>query len=830
MRFATRGFRRALATVACASLLPVAGWAQGKDAATTTPADPAAAQQEQVEEEEVLSAPEVAGKSLEVEAELQNLRDIAKETAPIQKILEALPEYEKKLRVDARETNQRIEASESLAKLREQKRRWEAEKRDLEARHAVVTARALEVGEAIGAHGTIKKEWSDRLEDAADKDVPEVVRTRIREVLNVAATTEQKLTSNQAGLLELQDRITGSLKLITTVIDEVQQAIDRSRSAVLGATAPPIWSIAQELALDEERIADRIAHSLEEERAVIYDYVVRRRDKLIVAGVFFVGFFTLLLFLRPRAQQQRLDGMHEDEATQLLRRPLSASFVLTLLIFSIFNPGMPQAVNSMAGVAILIPLAFFVWPIMTSRTRPVLIAVLVFVAIDRAREVIQDLPSIEQVLFTAELGVALLLFVWMMHSGRFKAIAGLSRWQRLIEVVQPVMLLLIALGFAATAMGWVRLGTILGESTMRSGYNAFAIWLIVQTATAVLLVTMASEWAQRLRVVRLHGILLTRRLRIGIQLLGFGYWLDRSLGFLGVRDPVYGAIETALSTPLEAGALAISLGGVLSFFVAIMLAVYSARFIKFVLDEEVMPRVHLPRGVPYAISASARYIVLALGFAAAVSAAGIDLSKVTLLAGALGVGIGFGLQNVVGNFVSGLILLFERPIQTGDTISVGTLMGEVRHIGIRASTVRDFDGAEVIVPNANLLSEMVTNWTYSDRQRRMEILIGVAYGTDPQQVIELLQRVVGEDEELLQEPGAIIHFMDFGDSSLDFRVRAWTDNFDDFWSIRSRLAIEINRAIKDAGITVAYPQRDLHLRSVDVAATQSEAQAPEGSS
>ena len=132
------------------------------------------------------------------------------------------------------------------------------------------------------------------------------------------------------------------------------------------------------------------------------------------------------------------------------------------------------------------------------------------------------------------------------------------------------------------------------------------------------------------------------------------------------------------------------------------------------------------------------YAVLLLGFLLAISAAGVDLNKVSLLAGAFGVGIGFGLQNVVNNFVSGLILLYERPVQLGDMVEVGGTTGEVRRIGIRSSTIRTPQGAEVIVPNSNLISDRVVNWTLSDRRRRMDIKVGVAYGTDPERVLALL--------------------------------------------------------------------------------------------
>jgi small-conductance mechanosensitive channel len=193
----------------------------------------------------------------------------------------------------------------------------------------------------------------------------------------------------------------------------------------------------------------------------------------------------------------------------------------------------------------------------------------------------------------------------------------------------------------------------------------------------------------------------------------------------------------------------------------------------------------------------------------------MDFTRVALFAGAFSVGIGFGLQTVVNNFVSGLVLLFERPIQIGDMVEVGTLRGEVRRIGARSSTVRTFDGAEVIVPNANLISEPVVNWTLSDRRRRLDLEVGVAYGTDPEAVLELLQGVGEAHSAVLETPKAEALFLEFGDSSLNFRLRVWIPRFEEGFTIRSQLSVAINAALRDAGIQIPFPQRDLHVRSVE---------------
>jgi len=188
------------------------------------------------------------------------------------------------------------------------------------------------------------------------------------------------------------------------------------------------------------------------------------------------------------------------------------------------------------------------------------------------------------------------------------------------------------------------------------------------------------------------------------------------------------------------------------------------------------------------------------------------MDRVALLLSALGVGIGFGLQNVVNNFVSGVILLFERPVRVGDRLQLDELFGDVTTIGIRASTVRTVDGADVIVPNGDFISTRVTNWTFADRKRRIILPVGVAYGTPPRRVLELLAEVAHAQPAVLAEPAPDVLFRGFGDSSLDFEIRVFTE--EDWIRVMSDLAVATAEALEAAGITIPFPQRDLHLRNI----------------
>jgi small-conductance mechanosensitive channel len=216
------------------------------------------------------------------------------------------------------------------------------------------------------------------------------------------------------------------------------------------------------------------------------------------------------------------------------------------------------------------------------------------------------------------------------------------------------------------------------------------------------------------------------------------------LTLVGRFDWAVQLVQDVVDAKFEIGAAAISTAAIFAGLLVLAGTYVVAKILRLVLDIELLPRLRLERGVSFAISAVVRYCFVTAGVLLAISAMGIGLTKVTLFAGAIGVGVGLGLQGVVNNFVSGLILLIERPITAGDVVQIGDSGGVVQSIGVRASTIRTSQGAEVIIPNADLISKAVTNWTLTDRKRGVEIEIGVAQGTEPESVIQLLVQAAAD--------------------------------------------------------------------------------------
>ncbi len=222
----------------------------------------------------------------------------------------------------------------------------------------------------------------------------------------------------------------------------------------------------------------------------------------------------------------------------------------------------------------------------------------------------------------------------------------------------------------------------------------------------------------------------------------------------------------------------------------------------------------LTGGERYAYATIAKYGVTLIGLALALGTVGIGWSNIQWLVAAVGLGLGFGLQEIFANFVSGLIILFERPIRVGDTVTVGDVSGVVHRIRIRATWITCFDRKELVVPNKEFVTTRLINWSHSDSIVRVEVPVGIAYGSDTERAIEVLRGVAGANEQLLQDPPPDVFFLGFGASSLDFELRAFSPAVEQRLPILHALHMEIDRAFRAAGIEIAFPQRDVHLRSV----------------
>ena len=277
----------------------------------------------------------------------------------------------------------------------------------------------------------------------------------------------------------------------------------------------------------------------------------------------------------------------------------------------------------------------------------------------------------------------------------------------------------------------------------------------------------------------------------------------------------WNAGAATVSRPLlKFGGMQLSLRTILYVIVFGVLLVYVSRRLTTLLSDRVLARKNIDIGVRQATVTILRYVLITAGFIILLQTAGIDLTALNVLAGAVGIGVGFGLQNVANNFISGLIILFERPIKVGDRIEVGNVEGDVIHIKARSTTVVTNDNIAIIVPNSNFITQNVINWSHMGKNVRFKIPVSVSYDSDVRLVEKLLLEAANENPDVLEEPAPGVRLLKFGDNGLQFELRAWSESL---LHRKGRLTSNLNFAILEKfrahGIEMPFPQRDIHIRT-----------------
>ena len=773
---------------------------------------------------EPVPLPKVAEQGEEVVRAARKLGSLAEPVPEVEEIEATLPEQSAQLEERAKRAKKLATDPSSLIALEEELKTWELAREQLATSLTLLTQRLVALEGALDDLALQRQVWKATEEAALQATAPGTVVERIRDVRQALRDAKRSVEQRRDALLSLQAQVAEEEKRARAALDALTEARNSFRSLILLRDSAPLWTAARQ---EQDDVAPELFETIGVRWRALQRFVEARKERFTGHGLLLAIALAGTLTLRRRASAWRADDPRLEASSVVFERPVSAALLLVFALNPLLHPRAPRLADALGVILIVIPVLRLLPRLLEPALVPAVYALSIFAVLDRVRDVLARSVFFERSLLLLEAIAALGFLAWMLRPGRLASLPAGTRIPRTLGITLRLALATLALSAIANTAGWVHMARALADGVLGSAYASVVIYGGVRVLRTALRAGLRSQTARRLGLVRRHGDDLNRWLRRGIHAGAFLIWGFFALTSFGLQDWAWKLIGDLLGAEAEFGSLGISLGDVLAFALTLLGAVWLSRLLRAVLEDELVPRLPAGRGVGYALTTTVHYAVLLLGFLLAISAAGVDLNKVSLLAGAFGVGIGFGLQNVVNNFVSGLILLYERPVQLGDMVEVGGTTGEVRRIGIRSSTIRTFQGAEVIVPNSNLISDRVVNWTFSDRRRRMDIKIGVAYGSEPGRVLALLTEVARAHPDVLSEPAPQALMLAFGESSLDFELRAWTGLYDNHIATQSELLVAIAHALGEAGIEVPFPQRDLHLRSADPAAARA-LRNPEG--
>jgi potassium-dependent mechanosensitive channel len=768
--------------------------------ATTGPADRA------------IPLPQIADRAEELDRWLGEVIDRLTPEADLLKDEEEVKSQAEELRKRVKQVDELLASQPTTLERQSEQRSWRVLSQKYATQSKSLTPRAADLEKEIHILDQQQLDWEATWDQIHQRSEIETVVERTSQELVAIRTTREALEEQLNLVLTLQNQVSQMDRQISDVLLRIQEAEDWSRSHLFEQDSRPLWEVHEFRNLNQA-LASGIRSFFDRSFKIAVEFL--RVHKFGIACLLTSYFLALLGAFKLRRQLEPAGGVAVSEmASKVLDSPFSIALLVALVGTMAYMRSAPLEIAVTFCILYMIPVLRFLPPLLEPPLRRLLYVLAVFYLLEGVYLLIRFPPLVRREVHSLIVLTALLCFSWLARPSRWRELTRPRRRFRILTIGIPLGLFLLASSLAANIFGFNSLAQILSLTTLVGAFAGTALYCAARILMLVLSTILRSNWARPVLETRTEQIEQIERWAWRVMIpLSFFLWLEAMSRLLTIYDALAGYVAWALSYPIGFERVHITLGNILSFLLILLVGYALANLLAFALRKLLLSRFPLQRGLPFTISKVTYYLLLVLVFLTALVNAGMELNKFTLVTGALGVGVGFGLQNIVNNFVSGLILLFERPIRVGDIVETKGQAGVVKRIGARSSTIQTGEDAEVIVPNSNLISNEVINWTLSSVRRRVDILVGVAYGTDLERVLSLLIEVAAANSGVTRNPKPESYFVSFGDSALNFELRFWTYQ-EDWFRLKSDVAVGVTKALREAHIEIPFPQREVHIRSV----------------
>ena len=692
---------------------------------------------------------------------------------------------------------------------------WNQQLNLVEDEMSNITSVIHDLDEKIYSLSTSATLWKNTQMAADENEMPETAGKRIDEVLYTIDTTLTTINNKVKITLELVNS-TSKLELdIETWIDRIKGIIQNKQHELFKTNQRSLFT------LDYFNTSNWNVLSSAKR---FFTIDVKNLGNFLIDNIgtviFHIVLIALLIFLFISIRKAHMPigkneaSVYKKRFKVLLSRPIASALIFGLFASVVLYQHPPLIFLDLMRFIVIFPIIIVLISVLHKRYHIYVYAlgfvwILQLIYINLSTENIVS----RYILFIMALieGGALFHFIREYRGRKEKK----YKYTRFILLLAYVHLGMVAAGLIGDIIGKVMLAEYFLFSVIGNALAGILIALVLIIINGLTVLFIDSKYTDNINVIKQNRLLIIQKATRIFNILAGVLLIYYILKIAGWETIVIDGLTEWFTIDRSIGSMVFSWWGLVIFFLVIWLSVMISNILKAILEIDVLNKMKLKTGLPHTIALMVKYTLVTLGVFMAVSAAGIPFSEFAIIFGAFGVGIGFGLQNIFNNLVSGFILLFERPIKIGDTIEVGTLMGNVKSIGIRSSNVRTFDGAEIIVPNGNLISNEVVNWTLSDQTRRIEVIVGVSYSSDPHKVHDILLKVLKDHQDIVKYPEPNVFFKELGDSSLNFRLLCWTPQFDQWIRIKSEILFAVFDELKAAGIEIPFPQRDLHVRSIE---------------
>ena len=647
--------------------------------------------------------------------------------------------------------------------------------------------------------------WNE-LRSSPPKDVP---ITKVKPTFEKAQkdiASALALISKQLGLLlGMQQKAVDLQTSIYSLTVEVDTLLLVVRGDILRKSGPSMFSVEY-----YSQLRQGLKHELPERLGALSWPAVRLSQRtgwlLFIQGILSLIVIALILhFRRLLAGKERWRFM--------ARRPFSVGILVGMASTVLYHGQTPATFNKVLSAAACIAVARVAGVLITGiwRRRLIYGFIALIITVWLFEIFVMPFPIVRLYVF-------LVAVVGSIYCGWRTVVSSRSEYSNMQTGAWTLACFVFILVLVPELAGYSYSALFLLTAAFETIFIFVGTWILILAARGGFEFIIQSSPLKKIPIVQAKADVIVNRSALLANFAIVFVTVTYTLVVWQVYENPAQAVEHILQFGFDVGSRRVGVGLIFAAVALLYGAFLASWVVQAMLMAGVLSKRELQTGVLFSMARLVHYSFVVVGFLLALVALGVQFRDITIIGGALGVGIGFGLQGVVNNFVSGLILLFERPIKVGDYVEMAGQWGEIKRIGLRATIVETLDRSELVVPNSELVSTQVTNWTLSHRIARLVLPVGVAYGSDVPLVMQTLKECAEDHTAVMRSPAPQILFRGFGDSSLNFELRVWISDVGKRLDVLSELHQEVDRRFRSAGIEIAFPQRDLHVRSVDESA------------
>ncbi|CDF78255.1 potassium efflux system KefA protein / small-con ductance mechanosensitive channel [Formosa agariphila KMM 3901] len=710
-----------------------------------------------------------------------------------------------------------IKANPNLQKINNLITKWNGYKTTLTGWQTTVNNQQVRNSRFIDDITEKEKVWGLSYQSAVDTNAPEEILTSINTVWEKTKNTKDSILKNNNYYLVLETKLNEQISITEQVMDDLLELKNSDIYDIFHQRHEAIWNTSFKGATKKPNESDDV-ESIKNNITNTYSYL---KGKTGVILFYFIFISLIALFIKRLKSGYLKFSFKEKSKTHrkakhiILYKSTICIIFLALLVSKSMFSNTPRLFIDITTLLILICAVPLIRPYMHKKFKDIIFYVILFFILNATKSYVWFSSALYRIYTFFE--ACLVIFMLYKYTSPYLETRNmaLDNFGKLLVRLTPVLYVLCIVSIVSNIFGYTNLTDISLKISTQSGISITFFYSLLMVFNGISLGIINRHYGVKQSYLPADRWSIEKTtLKVTRVIIGI-IWTLYFLNILDILSPMLEVIQDTITEPYQLGSLTFTLEGILGFIFTLIITYTITKIISFLINDGdgVLRLLKLPKGIPTAISLVIRYFIMAFGVVLALGALGIDLSKFNLMAGALGLGIGFGLQTVISNFVSGLILVFERPILPGDTVEVNSLLGTVNRIGVRSSSISTFDGAEVVVPNNNLISNDLINWTLSNNIKRIEILIGTSYDSDPNRVLEILTEIANDYQFTLKDPAPKALFSEFGDSSLNFRLLYWV-HYEIGLQSKSDISISIYNRFKAEGIEIPFPQRDLNVRNI----------------